>query len=282
VNALSASAGLGKPNDRFAELITIPTLGPGAILLALLAAFGWGALHALSPGHGKTIVAAYLVGSRGTARHALFLGLTTTLTHTAGVFALGFVTLFASRYILPEKLYPWLGLLSGLLVILIGVSLVWGRLSSLWGIAQHSHHHEHGHSHGWLHDHSHDDTHGLGHTHTHVPSREDGGRVTWRSLLALGVSGGLLPCPSALVLMLGAIALERVALGLVLILVFSIGLASVLTAIGVALVYAGEWFQRIPESGRLLRIMPVASAAFITLVGAGISWQALLQTGILN
>jgi ABC-type nickel/cobalt efflux system permease component RcnA len=278
VDARNASAGLGKPNDRLAELITIPTLGPGAILLALLAAFGWGALHALSPGHGKTIVAAYLVGSRGTAKHAVFLGLTTTLTHTAGVFGLGFVTIFASRYILPEKLYPWLGLVSGLLVILIGASLVRGRLSSLLHIAPQGHRHEHDHSHSWLHDHSHDG----GHNHAHLPPGVNGGRVTWRSLLALGVSGGLLPCPSALVLMLGAIALERVALGLVLILVFSIGLASVLTAFGIALVYAGQLFQRIPESGRLLRIMPVASAAFITLIGAGISWQALVQTGILN
>jgi ABC-type nickel/cobalt efflux system permease component RcnA len=275
VDRLNASAGLDKPNDRFAELITIPTPGPSAILLALLAAFGWGALHALSPGHGKTIVAAYLVGSRGTAKHALFLGLTTTLTHTAGVFGLGFITLFASRYILPETLYPWLGLLSGLLVLLIGASLVWGRLSALPGIASHGHQHDHGH------DHSHEHSHAGGHGHAHLPPGGEGGRVTWRSLLALGVSGGLLPCPSALVLMLGAIALERVAFGLVLILVFSIGLASVLTAIGITLVYAGQLFQRIPEGGRLLRVMPVASAAFIALIGAGISWQALVQTGIL-
>jgi ABC-type nickel/cobalt efflux system permease component RcnA len=278
---LNSSTGLAKPNDRFAELITIPMLGPGAIMLALLAAFGWGALHALSPGHGKTIVAAYLVGSRGTAQHALFLGLTTTITHTAGVFALGAITLFASRFILPEQLYPWLGLLSGLLVIGIGASLVWGRLAALVGFGRrdHQHHdHSHDHSHGVFHHHHHDDAHG----HSHLPPGGDGSPVTWRNLLALGISGGLLPCPSALVLMLGAIALDRVAFGLLLILIFSLGLASVLTAIGILLVYAGQIFNRIPESNRLLRVMPVASAAFITLVGVLISWQALVQTGVLR
>jgi ABC-type nickel/cobalt efflux system permease component RcnA len=287
----SNAAAIGKPTDRFAELITIPTLGPMAILLALLAAFGWGAAHAFTPGHGKTIVAAYLVGSRGTARHALFLGLTTTITHTAGVFGLGLITLFASHYILPEKLFPWLGVISGLLVVVIGVSLVWGRLRGLLGWGGHAHHHHdhhehdhahdhtHDHDHAHAHDHEHDHAHGLG--HSHAPPGADGAPVTWRSLLALGISGGLLPCPSALVLMLGAIALERVAFGLLLILVFSIGLASVLTGIGIVLVHAGKWFERIPEGNRLLRVVPVASAAFITLVGLGISWQALVQTGIL-
>jgi ABC-type nickel/cobalt efflux system permease component RcnA len=284
-SAVAATSELAKSNDRFAELIAIPTLGPGAIFLALLAAFGWGALHALSPGHGKTIVAAYLVGSRGTARHALFLGLTTTVTHTAGVFALGLLTLFASRYVLPETLYPWLGFLSGLLVVGIGLSLVWGRLRGLLGFATHGHHHDHhphDHSHDHDHDHHHDHDHAQGHSHSHLPPGGDGAPVTWRSLLALGVSGGLLPCPSALVLMLGAIALDRVGFGLLLILIFSVGLASVLTAIGIALVYAGKLVDRIPEGGRLLRVMPVASAAFITVVGALITWQALVETGVLG
>lgn len=293
--AAGNAVGIGKPTDRFAELITIPTLGPMAILLALLAAFGWGAAHAFTPGHGKTIVAAYLVGSRGTARHALFLGLTTTITHTAGVFALGLLTLFASHYILPEKLFPWLGVISGLLVVIIGISLVWGRLRGLLGLGAHDHHHhehhDHNHAHSHDHDHSHDHLHthdhthehdAHGHGHSHMPPGSDGSPITWRGLLALGISGGLLPCPSALVLMLGAIALERVAFGLVLILVFSIGLASVLTGIGIVLVHAGKWFERIPESNRLLRVLPVASAAFITLLGLGISWQALVQTGILS
>lgn len=278
--AVANAPGVAKPNDRFAELITMPTLGPGAIFFALLAAFGWGAFHALSPGHGKTIVAAYLVGSRGAVRHALFLGLTTTITHTAGVFALGFVTLFASRFILPEKLYPWLGLISGLLVIAIGISLVWGRLRGLFGPADldlnHKHEIEGFAENGLRLEHRHG-----GRRHSHTPPGADGSPVRWRNLLALGISGGLLPCPSALVMMLAAISLQRITLGLLLIIVFSIGLASVLTGIGILLVHAGQWFARIPESGRLLRVMPVVSALFITVVGIVISWQALMETGII-
>ncbi|MBI3957430.1 MAG: high-affinity nickel-transporter [Chloroflexi bacterium] len=270
--------------DPFAELIALPIAGPSALLLALLAAFVWGAAHALAPGHGKTIVAAYLVGSRGTARHALFLGLTTTLTHTAGVFVLGFITLFASRYILPERLYPWLGVLSGLLVVGIGLSLIWQRLRPARDAAHAHHDHSHQHPHEHSHEHSHDDTtHSHdGHTHSHLPPGSDGAPITWRSLLALGVSGGLLPCPSALVVMLGAIALQRVAFGLLLIVVFSFGLASVLTLIGILMVHAGKLVSYVPESGRFLRLAPIASALFITLAGGGITAQALLQTGLLG
>ncbi len=273
--------------DPFAELINLPISGPVSLLLALLAAFVWGGAHALSPGHGKTIVAAYLVGSRGSARHALFLGLTTTLTHTAGVFILGLITLFASRYILPEELYPWLGVLSGLLVVGIGVSMIWQRLRPARTTAHvhhdqaHDHSHDHPHTHS-DHPHSHE-VHSHGdHSHSHLPPGSDGAPITWRSLLALGVSGGLLPCPSALVVMLGAIALQRVAFGLLLIVVFSFGLASVLTLIGILMVHAGKLVRYVPESGRFLRLAPVASSLFITLAGGGITAQALLQTGLLG
>lgn len=284
----------GRRTDPFSELINLQTLTPFTILLALLAAFGWGAAHALSPGHGKTLVAAYLIGSRGTVGHALLLGLTTTTTHTAGVLALGGVTLFATRYIAAETLYPWLSTLSGLLVIAIGVVMIRNRSHALLN-GPHDHHsherHPHDHSHGapgrpdhdhpHSHDHSHDHAHGHS-PHHHALPGADGSPVTWRSLLALGISGGLLPCPSALVLMLAAISLQRVAFGLALIVMFSLGLACVLTTIGVALVYAGKFFQRIPESGPLFRFVPVASALFITLAGIGITVQALMNIGILT
>ena len=292
----NAPARAGRPADPFAELIHVTTLSPWTILLALLAAFGWGAAHAFSPGHGKTIVGAYLVGSRGTVRHALFLGLTTTITHTAGVFALGFVTLFAAQFILPETLYPWLSMASGILVVAIGGIMIKDRLQSFLHGHDH-HHHDHVHE---QHDHEqhdpehrqeeqaphdhHTHAHGSHHHHHHLPPGIDDENplqvMTWRNLLALGISGGLLPCPSALVLMLGAISLQRVGFGLALIVMFSVGLASVLTAIGVVLVYAGKFFQRIPESGPLLRFVPVASALFITVVGVGITVQALLNMGI--
>lgn len=272
-------------SDRFAELISSRIDTPLAMVWALLVAFVLGAGHALAPGHGKTVVAAYLVGSRGTARHAMFLGLTTTITHTAGVFALGLVTLFISHYILPEQLYPWLGVISGLLVVVIGYSLARTRLLSLIGRAQE---HDHSHAHHHPHDHTHDGEyllehdHGDGHVHSHLPPGANGGPVTWRNLLALGVSGGLLPCPSALVVLLSAIALQRVGLGMILIVAFSLGLASVLTAVGMLLVYAGRWFTRLPLGGKLPRFLPVLSAVVVTIVGLGITWQALIQTGLLG
>lgn len=285
-------------NDGFTQLITLQNLTLPSMIIALAVAFAWGAAHALTPGHGKTIVAAYLVGSRGTMGHALFLGLTTTITHTAGVFVLGFLTLFASQFILPEQLYPWLGVISGLLVVGIGLSLFKGRLSGLVSGGD-GHHHAHDHSHEHDHDddddhhHHHHHHHGPGsHSHSHLPPDTENSPVTWRSLLALGVSGGLIPCPSALVVMLSAIALQRIGFGLILIVTFSLGLAGVLTAIGVVWVQARRFFEYTPRrpgllkhlSGRprLLQALPAVSALFITVVGAGITWQALLQTGVLS
>lgn len=326
-NAATTSAAVANPAsarvpDQFANLIASKELTPAVIALALLLALLLGAGHALTPGHGKTIVAAYLVGARGTAKHAIFLGITTTVTHTAGVFAIGFVTLWISNYILPEQLYPWLEFISGLLVVGIGLVLFRGRLKGLlrgWtndgrpttnderrmrnvghdhGHA-HDHTHDHDHSHDHAHDHthdhdqahdydrSHDHDHSHGHDHgphghSHMPPGADGGPVTWRGLLALGISGGLLPCPSALVVLLSAIALHRVAFGMLLIVAFSIGLAGVLTGIGLLLVYARRLFERFPTDGRLLRALPVASAAFVTLAGVVIAAGALVQAGVLR
>jgi nickel/cobalt exporter len=216
-------------------------------------------------------VAAYLVGSRGTVAHALFLGLTTTITHTAGVFALGLITLFASRHILPERLFPWLSLASGLLVAWLGVSMFAGRLR---GAAHHDHDHE-GDPAGHVH------SHGPGHSYSHLPPGAGGRAVTWRSLLTLGVSGGLIPCPSALVVLLGSVALGRVGLGLALVLAFSLGLAGLLTAIGVAFIYAGRLLGRLSVGGPLLRLLPAASALCVAILGLGITWRALVEMGLL-
>src|SRR5215216_1229284 len=120
----------GNRSDKFTQLITMENLTLSTILFALPVSFIWGAMHAMTPGHGKTIVGAYLVGSRGTMKHAIYLGLTTTITHTLGVFALGFITLFAAQYIVPEKLFPWLSLLSGLFVVGIGINLMVSRFKS--------------------------------------------------------------------------------------------------------------------------------------------------------
>ena len=237
----------------------------GSFLVALVGALLWGAMHAMTPGHGKTIVGAYLVGSRTKPQDAVFLGLIVTLTHTIGVFTLGLVTLFASHYILPEQILPWLSILSGIMVVVIGLNLFFSRLY------HHDHHHHHDHDHD--HDHHHD------HDHSHLDANEP---VTWRSLLALGISGGLVPCPSALVLLLSAIATGRIGFGLVLVLAFSLGLASVLTGLGLLLVYAKRRFEHLPKPIRLMRVLPTLSALFISLLGLGITTQALIEIGIVK
>ncbi len=278
--------------DRLAELISVPVITPTIALLGLLLAFGLGAAHAMSPGHGKAVVGAYLVGSQGTPRHAAFLGLTVTITHTLGVFALGLVMLFASRYILPETIMPFLSFFSGLIVLYIGLTMFKTRLLTLLGSDGHGHahgasDHVHGdHTHSFDdsdvgHSHSHDDSaHGHddlthshdGSTHSHLPPKE----ITWRSLLALGISGGLLPCPSALVLMLAAINLNRVGYGLVLTIAFSFGLAATLTVVGFLFLYGGRLFDgpRFRQS-IVIKALPVFSAFVIACLGAVICYRSL-------
>jgi ABC-type nickel/cobalt efflux system permease component RcnA len=280
----SGPAGIGQ---RLEEIVSGGTLSTGGLLLALLVAAGWGAVHALSPGHGKTVVGTYLVGSRGTPRHALFLGLTVTITHTAGVIALGLVILFASRTILPEQLYPWLSLVSGLLVAVLGLTILRQRLMGLptFGHHHHDHGHDHGHAHGHSHDHAHAHAHGLvhshdGHVHSHLPPGADGERLTWRSLLALGISGGLLPCPSALLALLGAVAVGRAGFGLMVVVAFSLGLAATLTGVGLLFLYAGRLLERRAITGRwsgMLRFAPAIAAVAVTASGVMIVVRSLVE-----
>ncbi|MEW6210200.1 MAG: hypothetical protein AB1631_17670 [Acidobacteriota bacterium] len=262
--------------DRFAELIAVEELTPGIAMLGLLIAAVLGAVHAMSPGHGKTVVGAYLIGARGTARHAAYLGLTVTVTHTLGVFALGLITLFASNYVLPEKLFPVLSLISGAIVLTLGLTMFVKRLRVALGKSAHSHRH-HSHDHHHAPDHALTHSHG-GREHTHLPPGADGSQITWRSIIALGVSGGLLPCPSALVVMLSAISLNRVGYGLVLVIAFSLGLAATLTGVGLLFVYAGRLMKQ-PRSGRLLKVIPALSAFVIAAVGFVICYEALAEAG---
>ena len=291
-----------------------------SLVLAVAGAFTWGCVHAMSPGHGKTIVGAYLVGSRATPIHAVFLAATTTITHTAGVFAVGAITLFASNLVEPEKLDPWLSLISGLLVAIIGIKLLSERIKTrfvvrtsvrtkidlnhliektrfvvrtlvrknprtkvlttnleepvnllsrgTWErefkpvkppISQHYHHH------------------GDGRIHSHLPPGSDGYPITWKSLLVLGISGGLLPCPSALVMLLSASALGNVGLGMTLVVAFSLGLALVLSAIGLILVYAKRNFDRLPKQIAAVKFMPAISAVLVMFLGLGITGEAILK-----
>lgn len=278
-NVPRPAASQNRPTDRVAALVATKELTPGVIAVSLLLALFWGAAHALSPGHGKTVVAAYLVGSRGTAKHAAFLGLTVTLTHTFGVFALGAITLWLSRYLLPETLYPWLNVISGLLVVIIGATLAYQRLRGSAQPAAHDHDHaaQVGPDGQWQ---AVTHAHGGGTAHTHLPPGANGGRVTWRSLLALGVSGGLIPCPSALVLLLGAIALGRIGFGMVLVVAFSFGLAVVLTGIGLAMVFARRLFNRFSFEARIPRLLPAVGALAMVVAGLGIVLEALRQAGV--
>ena len=259
--------------DRFAELIAVPQLTPSIVLLGLLLAAFWGGMHALSPGHGKTVVGAYLVGSRGTAKHAAFLGLTVTITHTSSVIALGLIALFASHYILPETLFPFLSLASGLLVLGIGLNIFARRFSAALGLSLP---HEHDAAHGHTHQETGNQHSALSPQHSALHSHLPPEAITWRGLLALGISGGLLPCPSALVVMLSAITLGRIGYGLVLVLAFSVGLAATLTAIGLAFVYAGRALKERAANSTLLRVVPVLSALVIACLGAVLCYQALL------
>ncbi len=249
-----------KPSDFLSQLLHRGDLGAGIVLLGMAMAFGLGAMHALSPGHGKTIVAAYLVGARGAFRHAIFLGGMVTFTHTITVFFLGLTTLFLSQYVLPEKVFPALGAISGLAIVWIGAMLLYKRARQLRGhghVHDHGHHHDHGHNHG----------------HSHVPE----GDVTLGSLIALGASGGLVPCPSALVLLLSSIALGRIGVGLLLLLGFSLGLAVVLMSIGLVVLYAKHLLPD-RDKGKAnfaFRYLPVASAAVITCAGIVMTGVAL-------
>jgi ABC-type nickel/cobalt efflux system permease component RcnA len=248
VPVLSSGRSLEAP-DRvadggFTRLIGRRHLSALVVLASLAAAFFWGAAHALSPGHGKTIVTAYLVGRRGQMRDAAVLGGIVTVTHTIGVFALGLVTLALSQWIVPDHLYPWLNAAAGLSVLGIGLAVFRSRFGD-WR-HERAHHHQHDHHH----DHD-------------------------RGLVAVGISGGLLPCPSALVVLLAAISLHRLAFGLVLIVAFSLGLALSITGVGLVAVLARSVFARRSFDGLLVRALPAVSAAVIVVAGLAMTIRAI-------
>ncbi len=314
------------PRNAFTDLIESNRMDLAFLLTAALIAAVLGGFHALEPGHGKTLVAAYLVGSRGTARHAVLLGAVVTASHTISVYALGIVTLYASRWIVPERLYPWLGMASGLLVAGIGCALFIRRYSRVnspeqvmdEGAPTDNHHHEHDHHHDG-HDHHHDEhdhhrdhrhehasapihrhtwwgghapehpsTEAHAHAHPHAHPHQDASAAAraampLKSLFALGITGGIVPCPAALVVLLGALAIHRVAFGLFLIVAFSAGLAGVLIALGLAMVFARRFMSRFAARGPLTeRWLPLASSAVITVVGMTLALQSLASAGVLR
>ena len=255
------------PSERLESLLAATPNDPWLLAGTLGVAFVLGAAHALSPGHGKTVVAAYLAGSRGRVSDAIYLGAVVTITHTASVFILGLITLYASTHIAMDRIYPVLSVASALMVTGIGLWLVWSRATGRDHGHSHSHSLSHGHDHHHHHDHDHHDHdhhhhdhgHGHGHSHTH-----DHGRG---KLLGLGVSGGLVPCPEALVVLMLSVTMQRVALGLAILGAFTLGLAAVLIAIGVAVVLTASKARLFSGDRRWMRAVPMASALIVTAIG---------------
>jgi len=281
--SIVAGAVPGGVGDELAALVGASDLTLPALIVSMLIAAGLGAIHAVSPGHGKTVMAAYLVGSQGTPRHAVALGLTVTASHTFGVIGLALLTLLAGDFLPPERLYPVLGLASGLTVVAIGTWLLVQRVRGL----RRNDAHRAEHRSGAEHEHNHDHVHGASNTnehshggirHSHAPVA--GTTLSWRSLILLGFAGGLVPSASALILLLGAVAAGRPGYGLALAIAFGLGMAAVLTGIGLAVVRAGKIIDRMPSLGRLARFAPAVpwlSAAVVTAAGVFLTSQALVQ-----
>lgn len=235
----------------------------GLVVLLLLAT-GFGAVHALTPGHGKTLVAAYLVGEHGTVWHALILGLMTTLTHTGAVFVLAIVFLISPTA--ANLIYYVQGLVGGLFIAGLGIWLLLTRLSGRadhFHLGGHSHHHHHNHA----------------HEHVHMPIVPSGTSVRWWHLVLLGMRGGLVPCWDAIILLSLAISAQRLWLGVPLLLAFSMGLAGVLVALGVGVVWARTWavmrWGEGPRVQKIVRALPLVSAAFITVLGLWLCYESL-------
>ncbi|TFI19919.1 nickel transporter [Streptomyces sp. 4R-3d] len=291
------TAALDKASNVFDSLVGARELTVPVGLLALLLAVVLGASHAAMPGHGKTIMAAYLAGRRGTPRDAVTVGATVTLTHTAGVLALGLLLPIATT-LAGETVLTWLGLASGLLVTGIGV---WLLRSALRGRPAHGHHHHghgphghHHHEHGHDHDHPHPEPHpGDGssavavltpvHTEPHTHVHPQPAATTRGGLIGMGIAGGLVPSPSALVVLLGAVALGRTAFGVLLVLGYGLGMAGTLTLAGLLLVRLRDRVERSTRAAaatrwkglrKLARWGPVATSALVLLVGVGLTLRA--------
>ncbi len=225
-------------------------LTPLVILLSFVTAAALGAGHALTPGHGKTLMAAYLVGTRGTARHALALGLSVSLSHTVGILVLAALVVGAADVLPPDVVVRWAPVVAAVSIVTIGAWMLIGevrrrRMAVDRGNAG-TPEHDHAHDHDDAHDHAHapeatgEHSHG-GVRHSHLPPA--GSAITWRGLFVLGLAGGLIPSTSALLILLGSIAAGRAGFGFVLVVAFGLGMAAVMAGVGLAIVLA-----RVPDS----------------------------------
>ena len=286
-------------SNPLSRLLARERLSAAVMALTIVIAFGIGAAHSLTPGHGKTIMAAYLVGARGMPRHAFLLGGTVAVSHTVGVLALGAIVIFAEKTIAPEAIYPYLGMGAGVIVLLLGFRLLLLRLSDrlpgflrvFTGGAGHTHSHGHGSEHAQAdgpnpHDHrevahSHPHDHGSGNSHAR-PAQAS--QVTWRSLLAVGLADGIAPSASALLIWLAAISLDRAAFGFVLVAAFGLGMAAVLTGVGLLLVRGRGFFEtriapRFSMAHSLNTAVPWVTSVFVLGAGLFLILRAMRQLG---
>ena len=270
--ASSAAASLARP-DALATLLARTSGSPAAIALAVLIAAALGALHALEPGHGKTLLAVTLVGARATPRQALILAGALTGAHTGGVFALGAIVLTAVHGVVPEAIYPSLTLASGLVVTLLAARTLARAIGAAIPRRQ-THPHPHGHV-------SHHDHRRLSdEAHARLHAIPPAGPLTFRGALLAAMSGNIAPCPAALVVLLAAIAQGRLAYGLLLIVAFGAGLAVVLTGLGLAVVRGAAWLARRPRFGSVTRFGPIVTGCVMAVIGAAIVTQGFAQAGI--
>lgn len=253
--------------NRLNDLLERQTLNPWFILTALLTAAGLGAMHALGPGHGKTMVAAYLVGSQGRARDAVILGGTVTLTHVGSVIVVGIAALILSEWFLPQQLYPWFSLVSGTLIFSVGFWMLAKRTPEVQRFLSQRHGHHHGD----------------GHHHLDIsPATHHPREINLSSLLTLGISGGMVPCPSALVVLLAAIATGRIVFGLALIMAFSLGLSGVLILLGILAVKSARIMLKSRDVPAWVQNLPLVSGTIIMIIGWLISYHALAAAGIIR
>jgi ABC-type nickel/cobalt efflux system permease component RcnA len=250
---------------------------PPVLLLAAATALALGAGHALTPGHGKSLMAAYLIGTRGTAIHAIGLGLSVTVSHTIGILVLAALVVAAQGVLAPDAVVRWTPLLAAVTIVLIGVWMVATELRRRRVVAR-AHAagqesggpHAGGHgAHGPAHDHR-----GASDSNTAAP----GATITWRSLFALGLAGGIVPSTSALLILLGTIAAGRPVFGVLLVVAFGLGMALVLAGLGVLLVKGAGLLDQLPAwspVGRVHTAAPLAAAVVVFAVGIWLTSQAL-------
>ena len=302
-----ASAPLARSNQ-LSDMLARGTGDWAFVLVTFLVAIALGALHALEPGHGKTLLAISLVGARATVKQAAILAASLTIAHTIGVLALGVAINLFKGYFVPESIYPWITLLSGVAIAIVGARAVQRQILARQPLAHahaHPHAQAHAHDHGHVHHahaadhghahhtHDHASAHGHGHTHAdgHTHDHDDleharlhaipgTAPLTFGSTIWAAMSGAVAPCPAALVVLLAAVALNQVTYGIFVIVAFSIGLATTLTGLGIAVVRSAGWLQSRRGFERFVRYGPTASAVVISAIGAVMVGQGFAQEGV--